>query len=32
MGGYLQDPLRKELVLDPIVESFKTTALGKSRW
>ena len=30
MGGYLQGALRKELLIDPIVEPFKTTALGTS--
>ena len=30
MGGYLQGALRKELLIGPIVEPFKTTALGKS--
>ena len=30
MGGYLQGALRRELLVDPIVEPFKTTALGKS--
>ena len=28
MGGYLQGALQKELLIDPIVEPFKTTALG----
>ena len=30
MGRYLQGALRKELFTDPIVEPFKTTALGNS--
>ena len=30
MGGYVQDAPRKELLIDPIVGPFKTTALGKS--
>ena len=30
MGGYVQGALRKGLLIDPIVEPFKITALGKS--
>ena len=30
MGGFVQGTLRKELLIDPIVEPFKTTALRKS--
>ena len=32
MRGYVQGTLRKELLIDPIVKPFKTTALGKSCW
>ena len=30
MAGYVKGALRKELFIDPNVEPFKTTALGKS--
>ena len=30
MGGYVQDALLKELLVDLILDTFKTTALGKS--
>ena len=32
MGSYVQGALRKELLIDPIVEPFKITALEKSYW
>ena len=30
--GYVQDALLKELLVDLILDPFKTTALGKSYW
>ena len=32
MQGYVQDALQKESLIAPLVEHFKTAALGKSYW
>ena len=32
MEGYVQDALQKEQHIAPLVESFKTTTLGKPYW
>ena len=31
MEGYVKEALRKELLIDPFVEHFKTTTLGMSQ-